>query len=198
MTFDNNAHEQAMTVISKQVDRLNRSYNAACVATRTEKQYYIKAKQHFKHTQEAIILAQDIAQQIQQTAHAKVGGVVTHCLQSVFGDAYEFRIKFEKTRDKTNARLLLLKDGNVVENPVDEDSGGVVDVASFALRLACLMLSKPQLARVLFLDEPFRFVSRGYRDNVKQMLLQLAEDLQLQMVMVTHIEELKVGKVVQL
>jgi ABC-type molybdenum transport system ATPase subunit/photorepair protein PhrA len=81
---------------------------------------------------------------------------------------------------------------------MEEDSGGVVDVASFVLRLSCLMLSKPPLRRLIVLDEPFKFVSVEYRDNVRAMLEKLAKDFKIQFIMVTHIEELITGKVVRL
>jgi len=78
--------------------------------------------------------------------------------------------------------------------------GGVVDVAAFALRLSCLMLSKPPLRRILILDEPFKYVSerRGYRERVRQLLESLAEEMGIQILMVTHIEALQTGDIVEL
>jgi ABC-type molybdenum transport system ATPase subunit/photorepair protein PhrA len=81
---------------------------------------------------------------------------------------------------------------------MEEDSGGVVDVAAFVLRLSCLMLSKPAVRRIIVLDEPFKFVSIEYRDNVRMMLEKLSSDFDIQFIMVTHIEELVTGKEVQL
>jgi len=73
----------------------------------------------------------------------------------------------------------------------------VVDVAAFALRLSALMLSRPARRRVVVLDEPFKFVSAGYRDRVRAMLENLAPDLEVQFIFVTHIDELRCGHIVE-
>jgi ABC-type sulfate/molybdate transport systems ATPase subunit len=78
--------------------------------------------------------------------------------------------------------------------------GGVVDVAAFALRLACLMLRRPKGRRLLVLDEAFRFLSerKEYRNRVRDLLVSLSEEMQVQVVLVTHDPVLEVGKVVEI
>ncbi len=150
--------------------------------------------------QDAQEIAQNVAQTVQQQAHSRISRVVTSCLRTVFDgeDDYGFKIRFERKRGRTEAVLLLTKNGYEIEDVLDGDSGGVVDIASFALRLACIVLSKPRLRKLVVLDEPFKFVSKGYRDNVRRMLEGLAKDFGVQFIMVTHIDELEIGKVVRL
>jgi DNA repair exonuclease SbcCD ATPase subunit len=81
---------------------------------------------------------------------------------------------------------------------LNSTGGGVVDVASFALRVACLILHRPRLSKVMVLDEPFKFVSAQYRDRVRTMLERLSQDLDMQIIMVSHIDELETGKVIEL
>lgn len=66
----------------------------------------------------------------------------------------------------------------------------MLDVAAFGLRLACLMLSRPRPARVLVLDEPFKFVSSSYRENLVALLTELSDEFGLQIVLITHLPEL--------
>lgn len=154
------------------------------------------AQEHIANVQEAQQLLQHWAQAVQQQAHQRISTVVTSCLQAVFpDDPYTFSIAFERKRGRTEATLQFERAGMVV-NPIDAAGGGVVDVAAFALRIACLVLHRPKLARVVILDEPFRFVSAQYLPNVRAMLEQLSEDLKLQIIMATHIEELSIGKVI--
>jgi len=47
-------------------------------------------------------------------------------------------------------------------------------------------------------DEPFKFVSAGYRDGVRAMLQMLAAELGIQFIMVTHIPELRCGKIIEI
>jgi DNA repair exonuclease SbcCD ATPase subunit len=187
------------TAIQSRIDRLQHESYAARKRLRDEREAYREAKQHLQDAEQARSIAQQVAQAVQQQAHAKIAGVVTTCLKSVFGeDSYEFKIKFIRKRNRTEAQLILVKDGEEITDPINEDSGGVLDIASFGLRLACLILHKPQLRKILVLDEPFRFVSKSYRGNVRQMLLKLAEDFHLQIIMVTHIEELMCGTIIRL
>lgn len=146
---------------------------------------------------QAQTIAQSVAQAIQQKAHNQIAGVVSKCLETVFDEPYHFKILFEQKRGRTEARLAFERDGMEID-PLTASGGGVVDVASFALRLSCMMLNKPKLRRVLVMDEPFKFVSQGYRENVRTMLEQLSKELKIQIIMVTHIDELVTGKVVSL
>lgn len=142
-------------------------------------------------------LVQVVAEQVQEAAHARIAGVVCQCLQAVFDDPYEFKIVFDRARGRTEARMVFVRDGDEI-NPIDSSGGGVIDVAAFALRLSCIMLSRPASRRVVVLDEPFRFVSEGYRPRVRAMLLDLAGRLGVQFIMVTHIKELAIGTVVEM
>ena len=149
--------------------------------------------------EEAQKIMQAVAQSLQQQAHEQIAKVVTQCLQTVFTDEdYGFKIRFDKKRGKTEAKLMLINKGNEVQDPLEEDSGGVLDVASFALRLAALMLAKPHHRKILIMDEPFKNISFEYRDNIRIMLESLSKDFGVQIIMVTHETGFRCGKVVRL
>lgn len=148
-------------------------------------------------------IIQGVAEAIQQRVHNQIANVVTKCLKAVFGeDSYEFKIIFEQKRGKTEARLIFVKekDGNIVEidDVVNSSGGGVVDVASFSLRLSCLVLSIPKRRRILILDEPFKHLSINFRDKVSQLIETLSKEMGIQIIMVTHSRRLACGKVVEL
>lgn len=143
-----------------------------------------------------------MAEGVQQRAHRQIAGVVSRCLTAVFDRPYSFRIAFEKKRGRTEAVLRFTRRekgvGRVDVDPADGAGGGVLDVAAFALRLACLMLTRPRPRRVLFLDEPFRHVSRNYRDRVRQLLETLSREMELQIIFITHDQELVAGRLIEL
>lgn len=165
-----------------------------------EREKLTGAEDRLTHIEEAQRITQQVSQEIQQQAHRQIAGVVSRCLETVFDadDVYGFKIRFERKRGRTEALLILTKNGYEVEDPLNADSGGVVDVAAFALRTACIVLAKPNLRRFLAMDEPFKFVSEEFRDNVRMLLEGLAKDFKFQYVMVTHINELKIGKIIEL
>lgn len=136
-----------------------------------------------------------LAEEVQQTVHTRLAQVVSHALSSVFDEPYQFDITFERKRNRTEAVLSFVRDGETVD-PMTASGGGVVDVASFALRLACLVLS--QRRHLLFMDEPMKFVSADLRPRVATMIQEMSEKLGVQFVIVTHDPEFQLGKVVQL
>ena len=157
-----------------------------------------EARARLEAAEEARLLIQDVAQSIQEQAHLQIAAVVTRGLRAVFDEPYTFKILFEKKRGRTEASLVFERDGLELD-PLTASGGGVIDVAAFTLRVACLALSRPAVRPVLILDEPFKNVSKanGYLDRIPAFLEGLAEDMGLQIIMVTHIDELKVGNIVE-
>lgn len=181
------------------IDQLSHEVYAAEKSLKQERRACIKARTYLANIKAVQEKAQIIAQTIQQQAHARIAGVVTSCLHSVFtDDVYDFQIRFERKRGKSEASLVLIKNGHVIENPTEEDSGGVVNVAAFVLRLACIVSTKPRLRKFIAMDEPFHHVSKKYRPAVRSMIKQLAEDFGFQFLLVTHEPEYMTGKVIKL
>lgn len=164
----------------------------------TEQLYLVAAQQRLDVALQGQQILQGLAEKVQEQAHEKIAHLVTSCLAAVFGDdAYEFKIRFDRKRGKTEAVLLFCRDGQEID-PMDAAGGGAVDVAAFALRLTCLLLAKPPCRRLLVVDEPFRFLSEGYRPAVRELLERLSKELKVQIVMVTHSSELMIGDVIEL
>lgn len=187
-----------LTTKRQQVDDLLEDLNSAWKQIKQEKGALQQTQQLGQDISEAQLIVQNIAQNIQQQAHSQIARVVTECIQSVFDNSYSFAIRFEKKRNKTEAVLLLLKDGHELEDPMNEDSGGVVDVAALALRLSCLVLSKPKLRRILILDEAFKSVSAVNQEKTRMMLEQLSENFKVQIIQVTHNPIYETGKVIRI
>jgi len=181
------------------LDDKRNAYNASLITWKKEGVLLEQAIDTLNDVKEARELVQDVAQKIQQEAHHQIAAVVTKGLQTIFDDTYIFKILFEKKRGRTEATLIFEKDGLELD-PLTASGGGVVDVAAFCLRVACLILSRPALSPVMVLDEPFKNVSKAndYLDKIPILLEQLCEDLDLYIIMVTHIEELKVGNVIEI
>lgn len=182
-------------------DALNELRSAYAVAVKQaseEKKILQYLRRRVRVLSEAQQIVQVVAETLQNQVHARVASVVTKCLQSVFDDPYEFSIRFERKRGKTEAKLVLSRDGLELTDPLNEAGLGVVEVAAFALRVVALILTMPPKRRLLVLDEPFRFVSREYRRAVRDVVVDLSREMGVQVVMVTHAKELVCGKVIEL
>lgn len=153
----------------------------------------------FTNAQEAQNVLLAIANEIQVSMQKQVCDLVSRCLSAVFDEPYTFKLKFERKRNKTEARIIFIRGDLELEDPEDESGIGVLDVASFALRLAGLMLTKPKKRRLIVMDEPFKFLhSPIYLERLKTLLETLATELQVQFIIVTQLEELQIGTVVDL
>jgi DNA repair exonuclease SbcCD ATPase subunit len=181
--------------LRRKVDRKLAALRSARDRLRAEAEAHEDSEARERTLEAAQELAQHVAQTVQSQAHAQIAGIVTRCLRAVFDDPYDFEIEFQRKRGRTEARLLFQRDGAEVD-PLTASGGGVVDVAAFALRLSALVLARPPLRKLLVLDEPFRFVSAEYREKVRILLESLAEDMDVQILMVTHDPALRAGNVV--
>lgn len=162
-----------------------------------QRQELEQARQYKEDVAQATTLIQEIAQNVQKAAHTQIASIVTRCLDAVFGSGeYAFKVIFEPKRNKTEANLLLERNGHDID-PLEADAGGVVDVISFALRLACLLLSRPARRKLLVLDEPFRMLSVEFRPQIRGLLEAISEEFGVQIVLVTHAREIVCGKVLE-
>ncbi len=146
---------------------------------------------------EAQQVAQALAKTIQARAHQAIASVVTRALAFVFDEPYEFVITFEEKRGRTEAALSFTRDGHTLD-PKSSSGYGPMDVAAFALRMACLCLHRPPKRRLLILDEPFKWVSVHNRPRVRALLEMLATEMQVQIIMVTHMAELQAGTIIEI
>lgn len=188
-----------LRLAERKAGRLAGALSAARSAVNRELIAIKRAKQRAADARQAQAIVQGVGQHVQEQVHKQIAAVVTRCLKTVFQDeAYSFRIIFERKRGKTDARLAFFE--NEVEiDPIKEGAGGQVDVAALALRLACLLLIRPPLRRVLILDEPFRNVNGAkYQARVGQLITDLASEMNIQFIIVTDDDWLQIGKVIRL
>ncbi len=133
-------------------------------------------------------ILQIVAKQTQDQIIFHISDIVTLALNSIFDEPYQFKLDFVEKRGKTEAELYFLRN-DVKIDPLTASGGGVVDIASIALRIALWSLSNRN--NTIILDEPGKFISKNYINRVAEMLKMLSEKLNLQLILVTHINELK-------
>ena len=143
-----------MSVITyrRKLDELLVQYGQATAQARREKRGLKEAKERVATILQAQQIVQVVAETVQRSAHAQIASVVTRCLETVFGEEYGFRIDFERKRGRTEAKLIILKEGLVLDDPLNECGGGIIDLAALALRLISIVLSRPAKRRLLALD----------------------------------------------
>ena len=143
-----------------------------------------------KVLEKAQAFLQKVAQDTQQHLKFQIEDIVNLALETCFPGEYTFEILFEISRGKTNAELVFLdqKTGRQID-PMNASGGGVVDLTTFALRIACYALEH-NTDNVIVLDEPFRFLSRDLQERAGEILKTLSNKMNLQIIMVSHISEI--------
>jgi len=141
-----------------------------------------------EETEEARNIIQEAAKRTQEQLQIHISDLCSMALAGVFKDPYELELEFVERRNKTEADIWFVRNGEFV-NPLDASGGGAVDVAAFALRVAMWAISKPQPRPVLILDEPCKFLDRKRLPKAAEMLKQISSKLEIQIIMVTHSRE---------
>ena len=128
---------------------------------------------------------QEVAKEVQSQLSLKIESIVNLALQCCFPD-YTFKLQYVSARGKTEVNFVVLLNGEPV-SILDQNGGGLVDVMTFALRVAVFNISRTN--NVIVFDEAFKFLSKGLRDKIGDLIHTLSEELNLQFIEVTHIEE---------
>ena len=142
---------------------------------------------HLLNCSKARSIIQTVAESTQKKIEHHISSLVTMALAAVFPDPYTFILRFVKRREKTEADLIFVKDGNE-GSPMDVSGGGPLDVASFALRTATWAIKPTR--NILILDEPGKYISRDLQSKFSEMIKYLNVKLGLQFLIVSHIPEI--------
>jgi len=149
--------------------------------------YIAQAKDEVDYTEKARLIIQKVAKATQAELEYYISELVTLAFASVFPDPYQFGVAFEEKRGKTECRMRFLRNGHEV-NPLSGSGGGPLDIASTTLQFTIWSLNKTR--PIIGLDEPFRFLSRDLQPKAGEMLKEVSKKLGLQILMVTHSEDL--------
>lgn len=138
------------------------------------------------------ILLNSIGETRQQEAQAKIEGIVTNGLQSIFGEDYSFHIN--QTMKGKNASVdftvrTRMGDSIVETGVLDSHGGGLASVIGFLLRLTVLLLDKRERNKLIVGDEVFAAVSREYLDPLAEFVKEIVEKTDIQFLLITHSPE---------
>ena len=152
-------------------------------------QFIKEKKKDLRRHEQAREIIREVGLKTQQQLQFHVSDITSLALEAVFDNPYKLITEFIQRRNKTECDLYFERDGNRID-PLSASGGGTVDVASFALRVASWSMQRPRSRNVLILDEPFRYLSSDLLPKASEMLNQISKKLKLQIIMVTHAEEL--------
>lgn len=140
------------------------------------------------------MLLNSLGEERQQEAQLMIEGLVTRGLQEIFDESLSLVISTSVKGKTTTTEFLVrteLGDHNSFETSVlDARGGGLVAVVAFLLRVTILLLTHPEGRRFMVIDESFAHVSADRLPFVSSFLKDLVDETGLQLLLVTHQEEL--------
>lgn len=141
-------------------------------------------------SKKAQLIITAVAKNTQEELQYRITEPVSLALASVYDNPYTMISDFKIAgRGTTECYLKFERNGNKTK-PLDASGGGPINVAAFALQVGALTLEQPGSRKVLILDEPGRFVSRDKMALFGQMISETSKQLDIQIIMVSHINEL--------
>ena len=153
----------------------------------SRKQRLEEIKQETETLLKSQSVLQEVAKEVQSKLSVKIDSIVNLALATCFGDEYKFELRYVSARGKTEVEFVLLQNGKEID-PMNQNGGGLIDILVFSLRVAVFNISHTD--NIMIFDEPFRFVSKGFREKVAELVHTLSERLNIQFIEVTHVEEL--------
>jgi len=161
-------------------------------ALQSQKDAYLQKIDYLIERQKTIeivqALVQKVAKETQEQLKFQIEDIVKTCIDTCFPDEYDFKVEFEIKRGKTECALKFYKNGYEIDDLLESGGGGVVDMASFGIRIAAWSLGNT--ANTLVLDEPMKFLSRNLQARAGEILSEISKKLGLQLIINTHIPEL--------
>ena len=172
--------------LKSKVQKLNVQYESDKTLLESRKQRLIEIQKETETVLKSLALTQEVAAEVQSQLSVKIDNVVNLALEILFPE-YTFELQYIPSRGKTEVRFVFKSGDNEVDI-MNQNGGGMVDVACFALRVAVYSLSNTD--NVIILDEPFKYISRTLRPRIAELLSALSDKMGMQFIYVTHIDEL--------
>ena len=152
------------------------------------KKSLVNKRLYVKNLIKARFILSEVARLTQENFQAKVEGLITMAIRSVFDRDFQFKLMLERKRNKLECRPVIIEDEHEY-NPEQDMGGGLIDVISFAWRIVLWTMEQPRSRNVIVLDEPMKnmgdLVSLGGK-----MLKEISNKLNIQLIIITHDQEL--------
>jgi DNA repair exonuclease SbcCD ATPase subunit len=147
-----------------------------------------QAEEDLQTIEKAQAFIQKIAQETQNQLSYRVEDIVQMGIDTCFPGDFQFRLKFETKRGKTEASLDLIQEGWSID-PLASCGGGVSSIEAFGLRIASWSLERTN--NTIWLDEPFKDINGEHiRQAACEVLKQVSHQLGIQFIIITGDQEI--------
>jgi len=140
---------------------------------------------NLRQCEQAKAILQQVGLETQQQLQYQISDVTSLALDAVFDDPYELIADFVERRNQSECDLYFQRDGERFL-PKDGSGVGAIDVAAFALRVACWSMQTPKRRNTIILDEPMKHLSTDHQEAASRVLKEISDRLGIQFIIITH------------
>jgi DNA repair exonuclease SbcCD ATPase subunit len=181
--------DQRLQTADRRLQHLVGQQNQLALQIRQDKQALLRECKKVRDARAAAIIIRTAAQATQHELEVRISSLVSLALASIFSRRpYTLTTKFVTKRNRVETNLILVDEEGNECSPLHDVGGGVTDVVALALRITMWSLVRPTPRKVLFLDEPLRFLSVDLQEAAAMLLQEIAKGLGIQIIMITHEE----------
>lgn len=140
--------------------------------------------EYLVNLEKAQAFIQEVAKKTQEQLKYHIEDVVQLAIDSIFPNEYQFSIEFDIKYGKTSCFLIFKSNGYEIDI-LKAAGGGVVDIASLALRIAVWSIGRTD--NVLILDEPIaRIQPADLQASAWGVIKELSHRLGLQFIIISN------------
>lgn len=134
-----------------------------------------------------IQLLTDVVKEAKENAKETLKYMTTNALQFIMGDNICFDIDMSENGADFLVRAEYGSIDEIVEtDPAEEEGGGIADICSCTTQIGMLNIMEQSNFAPLLLDEPSKYVSKGYSEPFAKFLFETSSSTNRQTIMVTH------------
>lgn len=147
-------------------------------------------KDQYLHLLEAQEIIKEVVQEVQNKLKIHISDIVNLAIDSVpFPKKPDyFDIEFVQKRNQIEGDIYIVQNG-IKMNPIQSSGGGLLDIISFGLQIACWSLQIKKKSNTIILDEPFKNINdpnneMGLKEFVCEMLKKISDKLKIQFIII--------------
>lgn len=191
---------QRLKELSTKVIAAKTNLNNAIIDKDKANEYITYYEKQLRFYKAAIHITTKISEALQSKASMKLASIASLMESAIFPDPYEVVIKFNDTAKGTIEAAMMFERNGKAFKPVLPSGqmlagGAPIETAAFGTRIALWAQQKPRARPIFFMDEPFRFIQKDLLPVVLSIVNEICNEMHLQIIWITHENELKQNKI---
>jgi DNA repair exonuclease SbcCD ATPase subunit len=134
----------------------------------------------------ALAIFHSLSSVVQEHFTQSIEDLISEGLTSVFETSLQFKITPEIKGGQAVMQFSILNEDGTETDILDARGGGLSALCGVLLRIVLLRLMDDKVRQILLLDEPLSHLSSAYVPAAGELLRRLSDELDIQIVMVTH------------